>query len=150
MENASNKITAIKARKILIAHDRRFFEPTPQQKKKIVIAFANSNRVVYGQAFDIVRAKKEIKNKEDFQNLLKDLNSIKLYEIKSTNRKNVDSNFKDYFFSLSTAELLTAQELGENYGIILVHIKTKKILELTVQQLFARSKKIYPSWSIKF
>ena len=60
------------------------------------------------------------------------------------------ADFRRYFFSLSTAELLVAQNLGERYRFAFVNTRTRTFVELTLQEIFARARGIYPMWSIQF
>ncbi len=43
-----------------------------------------------------------------------------------------------------------AQHLDEPFRFRLVHTLTRQRLELTLQQLYARTKNIYPGWSVRF
>ena|SRR3989344_8867027 len=147
-DNQSNKKTADIAAKFLCEVNPSFRTPSKKEKKNIVLAFANKNKTVYGRAFDIIKLKKNL-DLNDLDEIIKNLTNITLYELKSTNRQ-IKKDFKGYFFSLSTAELLTAQNLREHFKFVFVSIKNKEYFELTLQELFAKSKNIYPSWSISF
>jgi hypothetical protein len=59
-------------------------------------------------------------------------------------------DWRGYFFSLSTAELLIAQSLQEKYRFVMVNTKTTAHIELTLTEVFARARAIYPSWSVRF
>jgi hypothetical protein len=78
------------------------------------------------------------------------LDDIILYEVKSTNRKNIGPDFSGYFFALTTAELLVAQNLKKRYKFVLVNVITESFVELTLTEVFAKAKGIYPTWSIRF
>lgn len=65
---------------------------------------------------------------------------ITIYEIKSTNKKDIKANFEKYFFGLSTAELLVAQNLREYFKFIFVNTNTKETMELTLKQVFEKQK----------
>ena len=147
-EKTGNKITAAAARVLLCKKDPCFRVLTGSQKSKIVVAFARRGRVVYGQAFDLVHCDVTAKL-DDEDGILHILPTLKLYEVKSSSRT-LKPGFADYFFSLSTAEVLVAQSLGDNFRFVFVNINSGEILELTLQQVFARARAIYPSWSVKF
>jgi len=85
----------------------------------------------------------------DLEDVERHLDGITLYEIKSTNR-DVGASFEGYFFGLTAAELLVSQSLKDRFKFIFVDINTGKHLELTLSQIFARAKGIYPTWSILF
>jgi hypothetical protein len=67
-----------------------------------------------------------------------------------TKKENIDDSFSGYFFGLTTAELLVAQNLGDRYRFIFVNTVTGHTLELKLNELFAKAKGIYPQWSISF
>ena len=141
--------TATKATHIL-EKKRGFRILSKDQRKELVKAFVLTGTVVYGRAFDVIKvsgkgADRLVLNSEaDFR---EHIERITLYEVKST-RRNLDKHFDGYFFGLTTAELLVAQTLGEQYRFMLVNTKTEALLDLSLQDLLARANKIYPVWSI--
>jgi hypothetical protein len=145
----NEKQTAKIAEKILLKKDKSFKLLSKQEKTNLAIALTRKNMVIYGNAYDIVKIEKKI----DFTNeneILKNLDNITLYEIKSTNRKNMKKDFEGYFFDLTTAELLVAQNLKTHFSFVFVNTITKDILELSVNKVFAKAKRIYPKWAIAF
>ena len=141
--------TAIKAIDILVKKDLNFFEPTKKQRMNLAAVYARKNMILYGRAFDVVKAKKKI-DFDSEEDILKNIDSIVIYEIKSTNRKDMRKDFKNYFFDLTTAELLVAQSLKEKFKFIFVNTVTKDFMELSVEQVFGKAVKIYPKWAIRF
>jgi hypothetical protein len=144
----TNQRTAKLAGEILRDSGRGFVIPTARQREAILVAFVRAGFVVYGKAFDVVRVEGSV-DLEDEVDVRKNLSSIVLYEIKSTSKPIVTEDFRRYFFSLSTAELLVAQNLGERYRFAFVNTRTRTFLELTLQEIFARARGIYPMWSIQ-
>lgn len=144
----SNKVTAAAARALLCKGDPQFRVLTGPQKTKIVVAFARRGMVVYGQAFDLVHCDPQA-NLVDDTDMARVLPSLRLYEVKSSSRT-LKPGFAGYFFSFSTAELLVAQSLGENFRFAFVNIHSGEVLDLSLREVFARARAIYPSWSIKF
>lgn len=104
--------------------------------------------VVYGRAFDIVKLLGEV-DLNDLASVEKNLGKIRIYEIKSTNKK-LASDFSKYFFGISGAEMLVAQSLKGYFKFIFVNIHTGDFIELDLPQIFGRAKGIYPGWSICF
>ena len=100
--------------------------------------------MIYGKAFDVVKLKTE----GDLNNPC-GIDNIVLCEIKST-RKYVDAHFNGHFFSISTAELLVAQSLDEHFQFVFVSTPSGEYCELSLEDVFKRTKKIYPTWSIQF
>ena len=79
----------------------------------------------------------------------KHLEHIRVFEVKST-RKKLRSDFSGYFFALTAAEVLAAQSLKKQFGFVLVNTGTREHLEMSLSEIFARAKGIYPTWSICF
>lgn len=113
-----------------------------------MVAFAKRGVVVYGQAFDLIHCDPSVDFDDDAA-VEKALSEIRLYEVKSTNRT-LKPGFADYFFSFSTAELLVAQSLGDNFRFAFININSGEFLDLSLREVFGRARGIYPSWSIKF
>jgi len=146
---ANEKQTANKAVQILLTKDKGFKLLNSSEKKKLAIAFTSKNMVIYGKAYDIIQCKKKI-DFSDVKEIERNLDSIIVYEIKSTNRKDIKPNFNGYFFDLTTAELLVAQSLKNHFKFIFVNTITKEFTILNLNQVFAKSKGIYPKWAIRF
>jgi len=126
-----------------------FIIPTSEQRENIAIAFAKRGLTVHRNAFDLVKSKGKI-DLSDLEEVTDRFLDFTLYELKSTDRKNLDSNFKNYFFDLTTTEFLTAQSLGKSYRFVFVNIITKAVLEMTINELMSKAAKIYPKWAIRF
>lgn len=149
MSNADpGSATAGKAALFLVSKGLGYLIPTPKQKKNLVVAFARRNMIVYGKAFDVVRIYESV-NLDLLEELETNLDRILLCEIKST-RKNVAADFRGYFFGLTAAEVLVAQSLKERFRFIFVNAATGEHLELKLNEVFARARGIYPTWSILF
>lgn len=144
----NNKQTAIKARNMLLDKDTEFRVASPKQKRILLVEFARIGRVIYGQAFDMIKLGAGV-DLDNAASVRTHLRTISLYEVKSTNRI-LPPNFDGFFFSLSTAELFTAQSLGSRYRFAFVNVVTGEHLELALAELFSRARSIYPTWSIRF
>lgn len=144
----SGQSTARKAAEILVAKNAGFRVPTAKQRQNLVVAFAKRGMVVYGKAFDIVRLNAEV-DLDDLADIEQGFDRFTIFEIKST-RKPLKPNFAGYFFALTAAELLVAQSLKKNFKFVLVNITTGDFLELTLMEIFAKARGIYPTWSISF
>lgn len=140
--------TARRAAEILVAKGLGFTIPSARQKKNLVVAFAKQDRIVYGKAFDVVRLSGQA-DLNDLEEVERHLKQLTLYEIKST-AKVCPPDFKGHFFSLTGAEILVSQSLREQFRFVFVNIRTGNHLELTLSQMFARAKGIYPGWSLSF
>ena len=140
--------TARRAAEILAAKGLGFAIPTAKQKKNLVVAFAKRDMIVYGKAFDMVRLSGQV-DLNHLEEVERHLERVTLYEIKST-AKEVGTGFEGYFFGLTAAELLVSQSLKSRFKFIFVDINTGNHLELSLSQMFARAKGIYPTWSILF
>lgn len=140
--------TARRAAEILVEKGLGFAVPTPKQKKNLVVAFAKRDMIVYGKAFDVIKRSGRV-NLDELADVEKHLDELSLYEIKSTAKK-CGAGFKGYFFSLTTAELLVSQSLKTRFKFVLVDVHTGEHLELSLSEMLARARGIYPSWSIVF
>ena len=147
-ERAVNKLTAVAAKDLLCRKDSRFRKPTGAQKLRLAVAFAKRGVVVYGQAFDLIHCSPLLDLNDDSV-IEEACGDIRLYEVKSSSRT-LKPGFASYFFSFSTAELLVAQSLGDNYRFAFVNIHSGECLDLSLREVFGRARGIYPSWSIKF
>ena len=148
LAEASRNQTAKKAAKILLQSGSGFVVPTAKQKRLLLVEFARKNLVVYGKAFDVVKHSGRL-DLDDADEIARNLDKIVLCEVKSSNRK-LPEDFKGYFFALTTAELLVAQNLKHRYKFVFVNTVTNAYIELTLQELFGRARGIYPTWSIMF
>ena len=132
-----------------ILRESGFVIPTAAEREAILIAFVRAGYVIYGKAFDVLKcsAPVDLTSSDD---ILKNIEQVTLFEVKSTNKPSVKPSFRGYFFSLSTAELLVAQNLGKHYRFAFVNTRTRKHEELTLLDVFQRARGIYPTWSIQF
>ncbi len=148
LAEASRNQTAKAAARILVRKNVGFVVPNATQKRSLLVEFARRNLVVYGKAFDVVRLLAPV-NLDDPVDIERWLDKIVLCEIKSTGRK-LPEDFKGYFFALTTAELLVAQSLKQRFRFVFVNTTTEAYTELTLNQIFAKARGVYPTWSISF
>jgi hypothetical protein len=114
----------------------------------LVVACAKRDLIVYGKAFDVLRltGNVDLDSLEDVENKL---SQIVICEIKSTKQK-LPEDFRGYFFGLTAAEVLVAQRLKEQFRFIFVNTVTGSFLELKLNEVFAKARGIYPTWSLSF
>jgi hypothetical protein len=143
-----NQKTAKRAVGMLVARDEGYHQPTPKQRHALLVGFAHKKKVLYGASFDLVKLSRPV-DLEDPRAIERNIDVITIFEVKSSNR-NLGPSFSPYFFSLSTAELLVAQSLGEKYRFMFVDIVSGDTMELSLTEVFGKATKIYPTWSIKF
>jgi hypothetical protein len=148
VEFQSGQKTAKAAAAILVAKKAGFIIPTGKQRQNLLVAFAKRGKVVYGKAFDVVKLSAPV-DLADLTEVEKHLEQITVFEIKST-RKKLKADFSGYFFALTGAEVLVAQSLKKQFGFVLVNTGTGEHLEMSLSEIFARAKGIYPTWSISF
>ena len=141
--------TAKRAIAILEAKGLGFRAPTAKERDALLAGFAMQQKVIYGAAFDIIQTSQDV-DLVDPIDIAAKLDAITLFEIKSTNRAEIGPDFRQYFFNLSTAELLVAQSLGEQFRFAFVNTLTGDHSEMTLREVFAKARGIYPSWSTKF
>lgn len=149
------KQTAEKAKTWLIEQrsERGYRGIDRQERVRIAQAFAAHNKVVYGQAFDLVRVKEGAQvNFAHLEALTESVGrqDVVLIEVKATRVSRAGTgHFGGHFFSISTAELLVAQSLGDLYRFAFVDTETQEAYEVSLQQVYGRAKAIYPTWSIR-
>lgn len=148
LAEASRNQTAKRAAQILLRSNAGFVVPTAKQKRLLLVQFARKNLVLYGKAFDVIKLAGNV-NLNDDAEIERNLDKIILCEIKSSGRR-LPEDFKGYFFALTAAELLVAQNLKQRFRFVLVNTATGKFMELTLQELLGRARGIYPTWSIMF
>ena len=148
VEFQSGQKTAKAAAAILVAKKAGFIIPTGRQRQNLLVAFAKRGKVVYGKAFDVVKLSGSV-DLDDLAQVEKHLEQVTVFEIKSS-RKKLRSDFSGYFFALTAAEVLVAQSLKKQFGFVLVNTGTGEHLEMSLSEIFARAKGIYPTWSICF
>lgn len=145
----NTKETAKNAAEILLSLKQGYVVPTQPQRKHLLVVFAEQGLTLYGKAFDIVRGPNDL-DLSSIESIRKNYSELLIYEIKSTAKASVKPDFGGHFFSISTAELLTAQNLGSRYRFIFVNTLTKVTKECSLQEVYAKARGIYPSWSIQF
>lgn len=145
----SGRHTAKLAIQILKASDLHFQEPSRKERVNLSVAFAKKGMVLDTDAFDLVRCDEPV-NLSDSGEVERRLNQISIYEVKSTRLVTIGEDLRNYFFSLSTAELLAAQNLKSHYQFAFVNIATRKHQVLTLSQLLSKARLVYPEWAIRF
>jgi len=144
----SGSATAGKAARQLISKGLGYVIPTVKQKKNVVVAFAKKDKIVYGKAFDVIRLTEPV-DLDSADAVEQNLGKIILCEIKSS-KQDFPADFRGYFFALTAAEVLVAQNLKEQYRFLLINTVSGALLELKLNEVFARARGIYPTWSISF
>ena len=144
----SGSATAKKAAQLLAEKNLGYVVPTAKQKRNLVVACAKRDLIVYGKAFDVLRLTGEV-NLDSPEDVEAKLAQIVICEIKST-KQNFADDFHGYFFGLTAAEVMVAQSLKDQFRFIFVNTVTGSHLELKLNEVFARARGIYPTWSISF
>lgn len=144
----SGSATAKKAARILVDKGLGYVVPTASQKRNLVVACAKRDLIVYGKAFDVLRLTGEV-NLDALEEVEAKLSQIVICEIKST-KQNFADDFRGYFFGLTAAEVLVAQSLKDQFRFLFVNTVTGSFLELKLNEVFAKARGIYPTWSLSF
>ena len=141
--------TARKAVRILIEKAVGYIEPTHRERDALLIGFAMHRKLLYGAAFDVLRLSKPV-DLTSPEAIAADIDAIMVHEIKSTNRAMMKADLKGYFFNITAAELLVAQSLGPQFRFTFVNTLTGEHQEMALNDIFARSRAMYPAWHIRF
>jgi len=139
--------TEEKARKILLKLEG-FRQLSKIEKRNLIMEFAKKGKVVTIRAFDLVRTKKKI-NFLDKKDIAKNIDSITLIEMKSTDRE-LGKDFSRYFFGITMTEIIIAQSLKKQYKFVFVNIHSNEILELHLPQVFAKIKNLQLVMHLRF
>jgi hypothetical protein len=146
---SNEKQTAKLAIQILKDLKVGFQMPSRQERDALLVGFAMCRKVLYGAAFDVIRLSQKVELTDPLA-IASNIAAITAYEIKSTNKIRTKTDFGGYFFDLTTAELLVAQSLGNQYRFAFVNTLTRDWIEMTLNEVFGRARKIYPKWAISF
>ena len=127
---------------------RGFHELKLGEKKNLAVVFAEEYKVaLYGNAFDLVQCQNEV-DFTSMDDIRRNLESITVYEVKSTNKENLPEDFSGYFFDLTTSELLVAQSLGSHFKFAFVNTINGHCRETDIHGLLSSARKIYPKWAV--
>lgn len=148
-DGSNGHLTARAAIAVMKAKHPEFHEPTRKERDALLVGFAMHRRVLYGAAFDVIKLLAPV-DLTDPQAIADNIEQIRIYEIKSTNRRNMGADLKGYFFNITAAELLVAQNLGAQYRFAFVNTLTGDVVEMGLNDVFARSRAVYPAWHIRF
>lgn len=150
IDNSSNKRTARTATLLIMKELKRCYEPSNAERSDICVGFARKGKPVYGKAFDLFQMlDDQPRSAKGIEQSIQD-GTLRLLEVKSTGRAKIDKDFSGYFFSLSTAELLVAQALGDLYQFAFYNTTTKTLKLHTLNEIYRKAKGVYPTWSIRF
>ena len=148
IERESTQRTARRAIEVLLNANEGFVD-VQGKRQALAVAFAIAGKIVYGKAFDIARVAKGVDvDLNDPNSIGAHMKDITLYEVKSTNRTAIEKDFEGYFFSMSTAELLVAQSLGDQFKFMFVNVETGHRKEMSLRDIYRQARAIYPVWSI--
>ncbi len=153
-DGSNDSQSTLRAEDVLLKMGKGFKTLSRLEKRNIVVAFARLDKPVYGEAFDMIQIDGDV-DLEDEDDVKQNIGRITLIEIKSTKKKkangaDLNCDFDGYFFGLTTAELLVAQKLQDKYRFVLVNLNTGFTKTMSLKDIFAQAKAIYPQWSIRF
>ncbi|GGL07684.1 hypothetical protein [Deinococcus radiotolerans] len=150
IDTSSNKRTARTATRLIMRELKNCYEPSNEERSAICVAFARKGKPVYGKAFDLFQMTAQHPRSAAGIELAIQHGELRLLEVKSTGRARIDEEFSGYFFSLSTAELLVAQALGDLYQFAFYNTTTKTLRMHPLNEIYKKAKGVYPTWSIRF
>jgi len=144
-----NVATSRRAIEILLSDYHGFRCPTRSVRQELLVGFAMRGFALTGAAYDIVQINGDV-DLGDRNNISSNLDAITLCEIKSTNRVAMKEDLKGYFFNVTAAELLVAQTLGERFKFAFVNVLTRSLQMLSLPEVMAKSRALYPAFHIRF
>lgn len=145
----ANLSTSRRAIQIMVEKAAGFHEPSRKERDALLVGFAMQRRVLYGAAYDLVHLEREV-DLASPDVIAENISAIRIIEVKSTNRKSMKASLNGYFFNITAAELLVAQSLGSQFRFAFVNTLTGDHQEMSLNEVFARSRAMYPAWHIRF
>jgi len=102
-----------------------FIKPSPEDRKIIKETFQKIGITIHGIGYDLI----DIKTKQTVDNgsLGSIINDVYLYELKTTWRDDVASDFKGFTFGITENEILNSITLKDKFKIVLLNGKTGNI-----------------------
>lgn len=137
------------AKEILCRLDPRYRIPTSSQRRALMASFAERGIALIASAFDAVRLDVEV-DLDDPSEITAKADSITIIEIKSTSQEKIGSDLSGYFFNITSTELHIAQSLGERHRFVFINTARGEWQELSIHQVLAKTKAIYPAFHIRF
>ena len=147
-ESSHGHHTAKIAVRVLLECDTGFHEPSRMERDALLVGFAMRRRVLYGAAFNMSTPFSRPVDLADAEAIAANIDNS--YEIKSTNRRAMKPNLEGYFFNITAAELLVAQSIGQQFRFAFVNTLSGEYEEMSLNDVFARSRAMYPAWHIRF
>lgn len=136
------------AKSILCAGDCRYHIPTSSQRRTLLVGFAKAGLSLISSAYDAVRLEVDI-DLNDADAVAAGIADITIVEIKSTNRTDIGPDLVGYFFNITASEMAAAQALKDRYRFLFVNIVRGDWVELSISEVLARAKAMYPAFHIK-
>ena len=128
-----------------------YVRPTPQQRRNIVAAYASLDKEVKAKGFDLIKAS-DLLLVENVELLTKEVESLKLYELKTAGKKRkspVKDNWAGLGFTLTGAEKHNAETLGDNFKFLFLNLKNNAMHQCNLEDFFASEvANTYPTWSV--
>tara|TARA_R110002074_G_scaffold38913_1_gene105055 strand:- start:2564 stop:3052 length:489 start_codon:yes stop_codon:yes gene_type:complete len=128
-----------------------YVRPTPQQRRNIVAAYAHLDKEIKAKGFDLIKAS-DSPLVDDVKLLTKDVESLKLYELKTAGKKRkspVKDNWAGLGFTLTGAEKHNAETLGGNFKFLFLNLKNNAMHQCNLEDFFASEvANTYPTWSV--
>ena len=148
--NATARLFATErsAKRILCEGDCRYRIPTPAQRQALLVGFAMCGKPLIGKAYDAVRLEADV-DLDSAEDIASKNASIVVVEIKSTNRSGVGPDLSGYFFNITASELTIAQTLKDQFRFVFLNIIRGDWIELTLGEVLARAKAMYPAFHIR-
>lgn len=105
-------------------------------------------KALAGTAYDAVRLEGDV-DLNDSHDIAEKNDRIVLIEIKSTGQEKIGSDLSGYFFNITSAEMVIAQTLKNQYRFAFLNTIRGDWQELTLSEIMGRAKAIYPAFHIR-
>ncbi|MEM7781242.1 MAG: hypothetical protein AAF697_12705 [Pseudomonadota bacterium] len=153
-DDAPNRSAALfategSAKEILCRLDPRYRIPTSTQRRALMVSFAERGIALIASAYDAVRLDGEV-DLDDPGDISAKADDLTIIEIKSTAQDKIGQDLAGYFFNITSAELHTAQSLGDRHRFVFINTARGEWQELSIHQVLAKTKAVYPAFHIRF
>jgi hypothetical protein len=143
----TNSIGASGERALVLSQDNWVERPRGREIKILLSCLEERNIRIKASSFDAIQVPEEVK--VDFSlrdSVAASLSVLKFIEIKTSSKVTVDADFNGFYFSISEAELLAAEALGDQYVVALHHKVSQTYRFYSMDEIFRRRRSL--SWQV--
>lgn len=139
LERLANRSGARGEATALLTQPDWYPRPRGPELKTLLAALAADGIMIRPTSFDAIAAPRPL-SFDDPSLLRGQLQQSTFIEIKTANQPRVKPGFAGFFFALTEAEIIAAEQLGPRHRVVLFNNLTGEMLSTSVPEILARSK----------